>query len=146
MLKDFKLSKSIGNFFGEAFDLFQMGAKAYDIIEGGKQRKEDDSFIPRKMYNFDSALRSARPTPQMMQAPIGLKNPNLQAAFRYFAQNTARDVNLASLAANNYKASTTRKRQNVGPNFNAGSFGNAGIGSARSNRVGRARFRSHLSS
>lgn len=144
MLGDFKLSKSIGKYFGDAFELFKLGAKFYDAVSSDKE--EDDNFIPRRRYNFDSNLRSARPTPQLMQAPVGLRAPNLQSAFRYFAENTARDVNLASIAARNYKAGMTKKRQNVNPNFAAGGFGNAGVGSARSNRVGRARFRTHLQS
>ena len=144
MLGDFKLSKSVGKYFGDAYELFKLGAKFYDAVKADEQ--EDDNFIPRRRYNFDSNLRSARPTPQMMQAPVGLRAPNLQNAFRYFADKTARDVNLASVVARNYKAGMTKKRQNVNPNFAAGGFGNAGVGSARSNRVGRARFRTHLQS
>lgn len=144
MLGDFKLSKSVGKYFGDAYELFKLGAKFYDAVKADEQ--EDDNFIPRRRYNFDSNLRSARPTPQMMQAPVGLRAPNLQNAFRYFADKTARDVNLASIVAKNYKAGMTKKRQNVNPNFAAGGFGNAGVGSARSNRVGRARFRTHLQS
>jgi len=144
MMGDFKLSKSVGKYFGDAYDLFKLGAKFYDAVKS--EEKEEDTFVPRRKFNFDSNLRSARPTPQMMQAPVGLRAPNLQSAFRYFAENTARDVNLASIAARNYKAGMTKKRQNVSPNFAAGGFGNAGVGSARSNRVGRARFRTHLQS
>tara|TARA_R100000278_G_C5474336_1_gene165724 strand:- start:181 stop:615 length:435 start_codon:yes stop_codon:yes gene_type:complete len=144
MLGDFKLSKSIGKYFGDAYELFKLGAQFIDAVS--PQEKEDDNFIPRRRYNFDSNLRSARPTPQLMQAPVGLRAPNLQDAFRYFADKTARDVNLASIVARNYKAGITKKRQNVNPNFAAGGFGNAGVGSARSNRVGRARFRTHLQS
>tara|TARA_R100001509_G_C4842181_1_gene207062 strand:- start:47 stop:484 length:438 start_codon:yes stop_codon:yes gene_type:complete len=145
MLGDFKLAKSIGKSFSEAYELFKLGAQVADAVLPN-ERKEDDNFIPRRRYNFDSNLRSARPTPQLMQAPIGLRAPNLQDAFRYFADKTARDVNLASVVAKNYKAGMTRKRQNVNPNFAAGGFGTAGVGSARSNRVGRARFRTHLQS
>ena len=142
MLGDFKLSKSISKFFGDAYDLFQLGLDVTDALDG---KDEDESgFIPKRAYNFDSRLRSARPTAQVTQTPIGLKGPNLQSAFRYFANNTARDVNLASVAAKNYKASLTRKRQNVTPNMTAGSFGSANMTSARSNRVARTRFRSHL--
>ena len=145
MLGDFKLSNSVGKFFGDAYDLFKLGAKFYDAVKADE--KEEKGFMSnRRPFNFDSNLRSARPTPQMMQAPVGLRAPNLQNAFRYFADKTARDVNLASVVARNYKAGMTKKRQNVNPNFAAGGFGNAGVGSARSNRVGRARFRTHLQS
>jgi len=142
MLGEFKLSKSISKFFGDAYDLFQLGSSVVDALDS---KNEDESgFIPKRAFNFDSSLRSARPTAQVMQAPIGLKGPNLQSAFRYFANNTARDVNLASVAAKNYRASLTRKRQNVTPNIAVGSFGSANMASARSNRVARTRFRSHL--
>ena len=126
MLGDFKLSKSVGKYFGDAYDLFKLGAKFYDAVKADE--KEEDTFVPRRKFNFDSNLRSARPTPQMMQAPVGLRAPNLQNAFRYFADKTARDVNLASVVARNYKAGMTKKRQNVNPNFAAGGFGNAGTG------------------
>ena len=145
MFGDFKLSKIIGKYFGDAFELFQEGAAFLGAIT--EDEKEQTGFMrpgDGRLFNFDSNLRSARPTPQLMEAPIGLKTPNAQAAFRYFAENTARDANLQSIRAANFKASISKKRQNVNPNFSPGGFGNAGVGSARSNRVGRARFRSHL--
>ena len=36
-LIDFKLSKSVGNLFGDAFDLFQKGAAIYGAFEEGKE-------------------------------------------------------------------------------------------------------------
>ena len=148
MFGDFKLSKVIGKYFGDAFDLFQKGAAVYGALTEDDQKEQTGFMRPGdgRLFNFDSNLRSARPTPQFMEAPIGLKAPNIQAAFRYFADNTARDTNLQSIRAANFKASISKKRQNVRPNFSPGGFGNAGMGSARSNRVGRARFRSHLAS
>ncbi len=145
MFGDFKLSKSVSNLFGDAFDLFQKGAAIYGALEADKE-EEQTGFMPERKFNFDSRLRSARPTAQAMQAPIGLQAPNIQAAFRYFADNTARDSNLQAIRAANFKAGISKKRQNVRPNFSPGGFGNAGVGSARSNRVGRARFRSHSAS
>ena len=141
MFGDFKLSKSVGNLFGDAFDLFQKGAAIYGALEGDKE-KEQTGFMPERQFNFDSRLRSARPTPQYMEAPVGLQAPNIQAAFRYFADNTARDSNLQSIRAANFKASISKKRQNVRPNFSTGGFGTAGMASPRGNRASRARFRS----
>ncbi len=144
-MKGFKLSNSVSNFLSDAVNLFQLGADVATMIQADQEKQE--SFIPKRKYNFDSSLRSARPTPQTMEAPIGIRPPNLQAAARFFANNTAKDTNLASLQASSYRAGMSRKRQNVNPNFSTGSFGTTGSGtSARSNRVSRARFRSFLSS
>ena len=67
--------------------------------------------MPKRQFNFDSRLQSFRGAPQTMEAPVGLRNPNIQTAHRYFAENQAKDTNLQRLVASNYKAGITRKRQ-----------------------------------
>lgn len=141
--KAFKLFDSVSNNFGEAWDLFQKGAKLYKELTADE--KEEKGFMPRrKPFNFDSRLQSFKGAPQTMQAPIGLRNPNIQTAHRYFAENQARDTNLQKLVASNYKAGITRKRVSTKQTIGVGSFGSADVGSARSKRVSRSTFRSRL--
>lgn len=141
--KAFKLFDSVSSSFGDAWELFQTGAKIYAGLTADE--KEEKGFMPkRKPFNFDSNLRSFSGAPQTMQAPVGLKNPNIQTAHRYFAENQARDTNLQKLVASNYKAGITRKRVSTKQTMAAGSFGSADVGSARSKRVSRSTFRSRL--
>ena len=140
--KAFKLFDSVSNNFGDAWDLFQTGAKVYADITADE--KEEKGFMPKRKFNFDSRLQSFRGAPQTMQAPIGLRNPNIQTAHRYFAENQAKDTNLQKLVASNYKAGITRKRVSTKQTMGVGSFGSADVGSARSKRVSRSTFRSRL--
>ena len=94
--------------------------------------------MPKRQFNFDSRLQSFRGAPQTMEAPVGLRNPNIQTAHRYFAENQAKDTNLQRLVASNYKAGITRKRVSTKQTMAVGSFGSADVGSARSSRVSRS--------
>jgi hypothetical protein len=140
--KAFKLFNNISHNFSDAWELFQTGAKAYATFTADE--KEEKGFMPKRQFNFDSRLQSFRGAPQTMQAPIGLRNPNIQTAHRYFAENQARDTNLQKLVASNYKAGITRKRVSTKQTMGVGSFGSADVGSARSKRVSRSTFRSRL--
>ena len=140
--KAFKLFDSVSNNFGEAWDLFQKGAKFYKDLTADE--KEEKGFMPKRQFNFDSRLQSFRGAPQTMEAPVGLRNPNIQTAHRYFAENQAKDTNLQRLVASNYKAGITRKRVSTKQTMAVGSFGSADVGSARSSRVSRSTFRSRL--
>lgn len=141
--KAFKLFDSVSNNFGDAWKLFQTGAKVYADMTA-KEKEEEKGFMPKRQFNFDSRLRSFSGAPQTMQAPIGLRNPNIQTAHRYFAENQAKDTNLQKLVASNYRAGITRKRVSTKQTMAAGSFGSADVGSARSKRVSRSTFRSRL--
>ena len=46
MLGDFKLSKSVGKYFGDAYDLFKLGAKFYDAVKADE--KEERHLCPRR--------------------------------------------------------------------------------------------------
>lgn len=140
--KAFKLFDGISNNFSDAWQLFKTGAKLYADMTADE--KEEKGFMPKRPFNFDSRLRSFSGAPQRMQAPVGLRNPNIQAAHRYFAENQAKDTNLQKLVAANYKAGITRKRVSTKQTMGVGSFGSADVGSARSKRVSRSTFRSRL--
>ena len=140
--KAFKLFDSVSSNFGDAWQLFQTGAKMYKDLTANE--KEEKGFMPKRQFNFDSRLQSFRGAPQTMEAPVGLRNPNIQTAHRYFAENQAKDTNLQKLVASNYKAGITRKRVSTKQTMGVGSFGSADVGSARSKRVSRSTFRSRL--
>lgn len=141
--KAFKLFDSVSNNFGEAWDLFQKGAQVYKALTAD-EKKEEKGFMPKRQFNFDSSLRSFRGAPQTMEAPIGLRNANIQAAHRHFAENQAKDTNLQRLVASNYRAGITRKRVSTKQTISAGGYGSVDAGSARSKRVSRSTFRSRL--
>jgi len=108
----FDFLTSVGDTFGKAWDLFQTGASIYSRLKKD-EGEESDSFVPK--YDFGSSLRSARPTPQTMEAPIGLKAPNIQAAYRYFAENVASDRNLQSIKDTSYTPRRTSKIASLSP-------------------------------
>ena len=132
MLKDFKLFKTIGETFGEAFDLFQKGAQIYSAFT--EKEQQGGGFMPKRPFNFDSNLKSFSGAPRTMDAPVGLKNPNIQTAYRYFAENVA----------TNYRAGRMSKSVGTKENIVVGSYGTANMGSARASRVSRTTFRSRL--
>lgn len=142
MLKDFKLFKTIGTTFGEAFDLFQTGAKIYKGIT--EKEEESKGFMPKRKFNFDSSIPTPRAQLRTMEAPVGLRNPNIQTAYRFFADNVAKDKNIQKLVATNYRAGRTSKQVSTRENIAVGSYGTANTSSARASRVSRTTFRSRL--
>ena len=40
MLGDFKLSKSVGKYFGDAYELFKLGAKFVDAVAPRERRRQ----------------------------------------------------------------------------------------------------------
>ena len=142
MLKDFKLFKTIGETFGEAFDLFQKGAQIYSALT--EKEQQGGGFMPKRPFNFDSNLKSFSGAPRTMDAPVGLKNPNIQTAYRYFAENVSKDTNIQRLVATNYRAGRMSKSVGTKENIVVGSYGTANMGSARASRVSRTTFRSRL--
>lgn len=141
--KAFKLVASVGENFGEAWDLFQKGAEIYSKFNP-EEESSSAGFMPRKKFDFRSSIPTPRAQMRTMEAPIGLKNPNIQTAFRYFADNVARDTNLKNIVAKNYTAGITRKRTSTKETMDIGSYGTASAGTARSSRVSRSTFRSRL--
>ena len=142
MFKDFKLFKTIGTTFGDAFDLFQTGAQIYSAFT--EKEEESRGFVPKKKFNFDSSIPTPRAQLRTMEAPVGLRNPNIQTAYRFFADNVAKDKNIQKLVATNYRAGRTSKQVSTRENIEVGSYGTANTGSARASRVSRTTFRSRL--
>lgn len=143
--KGLKLFNVVKENFGEAFDLFQMGAQFYTDVAGADAEKtKQDGFMPKKKFNFDSSIPTPRAQLRTMDAPVGLRNPNVQAAYRYFADNVARDTNLSRIVAQNYKAGISRKRVSTKQTVEEGGYGGTTMGSARASRVNRSTFRSRL--
>lgn len=142
--KAFKLVASVGENFGEAWDLFQKGAQIYSAFNPEEEESSSAGFMPRKKFDFRSGIPTPRAQMRTMEAPIGLKNPNIQTAFRYFADNVARDTNLKNIVAKNYTAGIMRKRTSTKETMDIGSYGTASAGTARSSRVSRSTFRSRL--
>ena len=142
--KGLKLFNVVKENFGEAFDLFQTGAQFYTGVAGADAEKEQGGFMPKKKFNFDSSIPTPRAQLRTMDAPVGLRNPNVQAAYRYFADNVARDTNLSRIVAQNYKAGISRKRVSTKQTIEEGGYGGTTMGSARASRVNRSTFRSRL--
>ena len=144
MLEGFDFVTSVANSFKTAHEFFKKGSEKFSETKSFKDIEEESSFMVKKHFQFDSALRSARANMQQMLPPVGMAPPNIQAAYRHFADNTARDRTLQSIRAENYRASRTSKIASTKPTMNVGYQGNVDIGSARQSRVKRTTFRSRL--
>ena len=136
----FGLDVGIGDFFQTAFKFVKLGSQVLTEEENQDSR----GFVDKKRFNFDSSI----PTPQArlreMEAPIGMRQPNIQAAARFFANNQARDTNINSIKAERFRPARTRKLASTAPNIGVSYNASPTVSSARTARVNRSTFRSRM--
>lgn len=108
MSDTFSFFNSVVDSFSTAVSLAKKATEVY--TELSKDDDDDtDSFVRKRLYNFDSTLRSARPGLQTMDQPRGVAAPNMTAAFSYFRDNVARDKNIHQISQTSYVPKRTAK-------------------------------------
>jgi len=113
MFESFGLFKSVGKFFEDSFEFVSdLGKLASPFLD--KVKDDSRGFAPRRI-DLDSRIRGSAPRLQEMQAPVGLRSPNIQAAARYFAEKQAKDANLRILQERNFRPGRTSKLASIKP-------------------------------
>ena len=137
----FGLDAGIGDFFETAFKFIQKGS---EVLMAEEEQQDGRGFVAQRKFNFDSNI----PTPQArlreMEAPIGMRQPNIQAAARFFANNQAKDTNINSIKAERFRPARTRKLASTAPNIGVSYNASPTVSSARTARVNRSTFRSRV--
>ena len=87
----FGLDGGVGDFFDVAFKFIQKGS---EVLMAEEEQQGGRGFVAQRKFNFDSNIPMPRAQLRDMEAPIGMKLPNIQAAARYFATNQAKDTNI----------------------------------------------------
>lgn len=138
-----KLLTGVSSFFGEAFDLIQLGAKAYSALSGD-DREEEQGFMKPDFANFRTS--AARASQRNMDQPFGLRPPvypeNVQNAMRSMAERQLRDSTLQQVR--DVAAVRRSNRINTQPNVNMGNTLDITPAGARAAQVSRAKIRNTL--
>ena len=135
----FGLDGGVGDFFDVAFKFIQVGSK---VLSQEEEQQGGRGFVAKKQFNFDSNIPMPRAQLRDMEAPIGMKLPNIQAAARYFATNQAKDTNINSIKAERFRPSRMQTLASKRPTMSISHDASPGVGSARKSRVDRSTFRS----
>ena len=138
-----KLLTGVSSFFGEAFDLIQLGAKAYSALSGDDD-EEQQGFMKPDFAKFRTS--AARASQRNMDQPFGLRPPiypeNVQNAMRSMAERQLRDSTLQQVR--DVAAVRRTSRFNTQTNVNMANTLDITPAGARAAQVSRARIRNTL--
>lgn len=139
-----KLLTGVSSFFGEAFDLIQLGAKAYSELSGDDKEEEQQGFMKPDFAKFRTS--AARASQRNMDQPFGLRPPiypeNIQNAMRSMAERQLRDATLQQVR--DVAAVRRSNRFNTQTNVNMANTLDITPAGARAAQVSRARIRNTL--
>jgi len=77
------------------------GAEVYNQLSS---KDQDTGFAQPRRIDLESNLTAAKAPLREMEKPVGQGIPNMDTAYRYFANNLSRDVNFRYVQGQNYVA------------------------------------------
>ncbi len=139
-----KLLTGVESFFGEAFDLIQLGAKAYSALSGDDKEEQQQGFMKPDFAKFRTS--AARASQRNMDQPFGLRPAlypeNVENAMRSMAERQLRDSTLQQVR--DVAAVRRSNRINTQTNVNMANTLDITPAGARAAQVSRARIRNTM--
>ena len=92
------------SFLDSVLSVLSVVKKGAEVYSALSDKDEDTGFATPQRINLESNLTAPRASLKTMEAPIGLRLPNMETAYRYFSNNLSRDNNFRYIQGQKYVA------------------------------------------